>query len=115
MSARFVLLVLLLSPLANVAAAPFTQDEVARRMKAGTELSANCYLEAKINRAATGEQCRDLVTWTEREFPLIKPNLAHTTPAVLADFEIYKKNLTAILAIAETAAQPLTSPRPSPL
>jgi len=112
---RCVLCVLLLLPSVNAGAAPFSQEEVARRMKAGTELSALCYLEARINRAVTGEHCSEFMAWTEHEFPLIEPNLAHTTRAAVADFETYKKNLTAILGIADAAAQPLAAPHPSPL
>ena len=113
MPGRSILLALLLLPFAKVAAAPFAPEEVARRMKTGAELSGLCYLEAKINHEVTGENCTTLMNWTESEFPLIAPNLEHTTPAAVADFETYKTNLTAILAIADAAAQPLAAHHPA--
>ena len=88
---------------ANAGGAPFTPQEVARRMNAGTTLSEYCFLEARINRSVAGQQCRNLATWTEREFPLIRANLEHTTGAIAADFAAYRDNLAAIVAIANEA------------
>lgn len=82
-------------------------------MKAGTELSAFCYLEAKLNRVATGEQCTHLRVWIDHEFPLIKRDLARASGATVADFETYKTNLAAILAISEVGPPPF-HPRPPP-
>ncbi len=105
----------MLLPLAEVGAAPFTAEEIGRRMQAGAQLSAICYLEARVNGVVTGDHCRHLTTWIESEFPLIKQDLTRASANTAADFDIYKKNLAAIVAIADAAAQPLAPARPSPL
>jgi hypothetical protein len=105
---RLPLLLLVLLPLTHAAAAPFTPSEVARRMKAGTQLSAFCRMEANVNKVVTGRNCGQFMDWTEREFPLLEPGLERASASVAADFEIYMTNLTAILAIAEAAKQPMT-------
>lgn len=84
-------------------------------MQAGAQLSGICYLEAKLNRAVTGDHCRELMAWTQTEFPLIKQELARAAPSAVADFDAYKKNLAAIVAIGDVAVTPLAPARPSPL
>ena len=108
-------LVLVLSPLSKVNAAPFTAEEIARRMQAGAQLSGICYLEAKINHSVTGEHCRDLIAWAQTEFPRIKADLARAPSSAATDLDAYKKNLAAIIAIGDAAATPLAPTRPSPL
>jgi hypothetical protein len=95
---------------ANVVAAPFTPDEVARRMQAGAELSAFCFVEAKVNRAVDGENCRNFLSWIDHDFPLIKQDLAHADAATAANFEAYKQNLAAIVSIGQAAQPPFNAP-----
>jgi hypothetical protein len=84
-----------------VAGAPFSTEEVQRRMSEGTERSAVCLLEARVNRDVSGEHCTGFLSWIEHDFPDVAPALRHATPRAVELFETYLANLAEIVAIAE--------------
>jgi hypothetical protein len=84
-----------------LAGAPLSTEEVQRRMSEGTERSAVCLLEARVNREVSGEHCTGFLSWIEHDFPDIAAALRHTTPRAVELFETYLANLAEIVAIAE--------------
>jgi hypothetical protein len=82
-------------------AAPFSDEEVERRMAEGANLSAVCRVELLLTKSLEGEYCVKFLDWIHDGFPSIAPNLRNGTPAAKGHLRDYEANLAVIAARAK--------------